>query len=244
MSDQPKIEWKNSHKGLKAEIELEGFTIELEYVLDYSPDLSWLGQFHTNPGPGRIDWQEFLQKKRHDRHLLGYYSSCNYDLSKPLSEEEREYVKQDIQRLLAHGDTWYSGGVIATAYKNGAELGSDSVWGVENDSNHKDDVAWECAQEAVERAKQEETSRIKAEKEALIAPRIRELCDWARTVSHFFEETYQGEDEVFAADLLLMIDAIAHGKMSIWVDDSADFLRAVKLRNGPEWVFEYVEYVA
>lgn len=65
-------------------------------------------------------------------------------------------ARADFERLRAWcNDEWHWCGVVVTAYRNGIELGSASLWGIESDSGeYLEQVARELCEEAMEQARE------------------------------------------------------------------------------------------
>lgn len=65
-------------------------------------------------------------------------------------------ARADFERLRAWcNDDWHWCGIVVTAYRNGIELGSASLWGIESDSSdYLEETARELCEEAMEQARE------------------------------------------------------------------------------------------
>lgn len=158
---------QNVCHGDKTSFDHEGFSVHAKIVCDQDPDTSWIGEFSDTPGEGAIDhhatgiWLE--RSYRGPR----YFNPANYSYDYYLNTEKRsksearslanEQAKQDYKRLVGfyQGD-WSMVGVVVTVYRDGVELGSASIWGIETDSGadcFKSLVMDELLHEAVNEAR-------------------------------------------------------------------------------------------
>jgi hypothetical protein len=131
--------------GDTAEFEQDGFTIKVRIVYDETPDTSFIGEFSATPEEGAID--HFATDNWLERSYRGerYFNPANYALSYyrdeeklPLDEAKAkadEQAQEDYERMIdyAHGG-WTMVGVIVKVFREGIELGSDSIWGTESDA--------------------------------------------------------------------------------------------------------------
>lgn len=111
------------HNGNEFEFEQDGFTIKAKAVYDQTPDLSWIGEFSDTPEKGAIDHHAT------DNWLERSYRGERY--FNPATENG----ELDYKRMLAyaHGE-WTMIGIIVKVFREGIELGSASLWGIESDS--------------------------------------------------------------------------------------------------------------
>ena len=163
-----KLEW--DEKGVGRAV-VDGFDIKVRVEDEDDGDPSYLGEFHADRRKGAIDWQELMGAPASggSRNLF-WYSSCNYDAAKALEEdnaEELRYIKEDIKRLLAYGESWGFLWVHATASRDGNELGSSSVGGIESSSYSSglsnqamiENECWDEVLQAVAEAKEKTVER-------------------------------------------------------------------------------------
>lgn len=101
-----------------------GITIEIAWQSDYNPDLSYLE----------------TGEAEHYESLL----TCKTKAGKPYSPRyarrlARKYAQQDKRRLALYGSLgaggWDMMGYVATLFINGEEIASDSLWGIESDTD-------------------------------------------------------------------------------------------------------------
>lgn len=77
-------------------------------------------------------------------------------------------ARSDFERMQAWSDDeWHWCGIVVTAYRNGIELGSASLWGIESDSGeYLVDVANELMGEAIDDARSQVAALCECEGEA------------------------------------------------------------------------------
>lgn len=81
-----------------------------------------------------------------------------------------KWTLQDWKRMENYGNDWYSIGIVVTAFLDGIELGSGSLWGIESDSDdgYFEEVVRDLINEALPEAKpQELISQARAQIAAL-----------------------------------------------------------------------------
>ena len=131
---------------------------------DYSPDLSWLGEYHSNRRPGCIDreargdagrheyqfWSPGMSLEDHRAGLrrMGYSKHSAYTLA-------RGYVLRDYKRIESYGTDWWMEGVIVSVSLDEHALGEASLWGIESDAGdeYRAEIVAELTAEAVEEAR-------------------------------------------------------------------------------------------
>lgn len=110
----------------------DGF--DLTVNVKYDPDgfeiaTDHLGEFSSSRKVGSVK----------TGHVGGYaYFLPNYTVEMHLGdgrsrEHAEQQVRQDMNRALDFGETWHVNTVTVTAYRNGIELGSACVSGIESD---------------------------------------------------------------------------------------------------------------
>jgi hypothetical protein len=158
------LDWR----GEEARLAVQGFEVVVRKEVDEDGDTSWLGHFTDTWEPGAIDLTHRHTSYR--PHEYKYYVSCNHpnvekearDLNQKCGlgkgeayETARRYRFEDLQRLedYANGE-WCFYGVVVTVYREGIELGSDALWGIESDSEeYFDEAAGDLIPRAVQEAK-------------------------------------------------------------------------------------------
>lgn len=143
----------------------DGFEIRLKSEIDEWPDTSWIGTYQDEWTEGAFDrfrgkdgvWREyryFVPAISYQEHYKGLrdmkYGRTQADLL------AREYTRRDFERMEALDEgAWCFLVLSATAYRNGIELGSASVCGVESDSDeaHHRETFDDLIAEAVDDAK-------------------------------------------------------------------------------------------
>lgn len=103
-------------------------SVRVARILDYSPDLSWLGEYSN-------EWEEGAIETGRDGHHYRYFIPA-------ISGEESgnpDSTKEDFERMEAYNrQEWWSYGVMAKArtYVNGIlqEITSAGLWGIESDA--------------------------------------------------------------------------------------------------------------
>lgn len=161
----PRLDWTYSEVDNveEAEAELEGYRVAFEYRIDeYHEDVSFLGEFTSEYQEGDVDWEEeFGEVRNHHQHR--WYRPANGQSIKT----NRDDVYRDFRRLITYQDTWWMGTVTARLYRGSQLVACDAIGGVESDSEHprnscqgyRDKVAWDCAREALVRAKEKDAAK-------------------------------------------------------------------------------------
>ena len=111
---------------------------------------TWRGRNERIPGWNNREWKWFLPQITEEEH---YRDLCKYKFGKAEARRlAREYTEDALSRALEY-QAWV---VIVTASRDGIELASDALGGIDVDSF--DELAWIVAdhgmiEEAIERAK-------------------------------------------------------------------------------------------
>lgn len=170
----------------------EGLVFVAEKVEDHAASLDAYGAFTDRPPTtGRQAWKRGVYDRKHGRTWGGrgeyrYIVLTDYDYDairrdlwldgytrREADELARRDFKARVQRLekLGRGDDCFVG-VRVTVYADDEltdELGSSAIWGIESDAGeYFDQVAKDCAQEAVIEAK--ETLRRRVERYQTLLP--------------------------------------------------------------------------
>lgn len=118
--------------------------------------------------PGRNDYHYFEPQITAAEHAAGLHAM---GFSRGESNRlGREYVLRDMKRLLAVGSSWEPVGVVVRVYREGVELGSASLWGIESDAgDYLNEVAEDMIAEALEQARATRRKLCKCKKPHAVA---------------------------------------------------------------------------
>lgn len=136
---------------------VDGWRIDVKSEYDNSPDTSYLGEYTDNPSGWYIDRK--TGNLYHDDKCIrkkitgndwerGQYRYYVY----PWEKGTIEAVIRDYSRLesINRGDVSFIG-IIVTVHLEGVELGFDSLWGIESDSDEDyiSDMIHDVAMQAI-----------------------------------------------------------------------------------------------
>lgn len=125
--------------------ELLGWTITVWKEPDYDADLTWMGEYSRTPN-------EYAIETGRGNKYLPYFNPPFENYQGSSEEEIKKYCQQDFEHMEGYGITWGMVAVKATISYKGIQLGSASVWGVEDrwdgksewQDEIKDDILWQA----------------------------------------------------------------------------------------------------
>lgn len=97
------------------ELKIGRISLTVTMVADYSPDLSWIGEYSNEAGPNAIE------TGRTDPRYFKYFNPAN-----------AEYAQQEFEHMEKYErNEWMMTGICATIWLDGKVIGDDSLWGIE-----------------------------------------------------------------------------------------------------------------
>lgn len=121
-----------------------GLQFEVTFDLEPYPDLSWIGEYTDRYVDGAIDRKTMGDQGWHEYR----YFVAAQPFSERLSGLRKYHLSERTARIAAaeelladyklyedyNNGLWYMQGVIVTAYLDGVEVDSNSLWGVESNA--------------------------------------------------------------------------------------------------------------
>lgn len=173
---------------------------EVEQIDDNDCEFDHLGEFTHRWEPGAINhyakqhrydgrdsgtYKWFVPANSYESHCTGLrkmgYSKTDSDLM------ARSYVEQDYKRMASYGESWFYVGVKVTAYVGDTEIGSDSAWGIESDSDKA------CFDEVEADLKSQVMSEIDVDAIEKQVRDLQDLLDYADDPDRFDDYDYDNE---------------------------------------------------
>ncbi len=139
---------------------IDGFNINVTVEIDEMPDNSYLGHYSNNWETGAIDRKRMGNYGRNEYRYFIPSPGCEvfpHNKSRGYKAEWMRAALQDYKYFekLNNGIEWFEV-IIVTASKNGIELGSASLWGIESsaDDSYRIQICNELIAEAIAEAKE------------------------------------------------------------------------------------------
>lgn len=106
----------------QVKVEHEGFVITARIMEDDDAELSWLGEFANTPAA-----RFAIPHEPHNHRTFNWFNAENV--------ENDEQAQENYRRACAYGESWVMQGVVVHVTHKGVKLATDSLWGIESDSD-------------------------------------------------------------------------------------------------------------
>jgi hypothetical protein len=214
------------------EWEEEGFTLRARVKDDSEYQLDYLGEIWENTrgstSPPRGVHRDALPFERDREGVPGYWFRPELDVDAEYAAHRKDKGKHearlrarhsllwDFERIKSFQVHWWACGVEVTAYRDGIELGSNAIWGIETDAgDYLVETAHDLAGEAIEQANDalERLTLSQAKKDGLILTTYRVALKKGTAIM----TTPEGELLVMGAGTDCFLTVLKHAKTFVEV---------------------------